>query len=316
MDKNTYCACFHFSLDEQGAFVNLFDGQNQYDVAKAYSLAKYGSYKDLTFFAKEIYKLFKTEIENQSGALWDFLFPLRGTKDYILLLTPGYRNIKASGNIMFDLALPYVNAFLSSNNFPIIADFKLLRPMDPCRNYAMLSCEEREKMGDKTDHILPSKYFFKNGRFHIIYGDDIYITGSSSEKARKVCLKNGAQSFISIFAVMMDQRIARKNPAIEERLNQTYITEKLDKSAIELYDQPKMLPVLRSLELLLAQKNVLNLEEFLDKVPLHNVFLIYSMFLNNENINNLLFKDGLCIVQNYLKKHNMLDINGLPLWEK
>lgn len=313
--RTDYVACYHFSQNHSGDFINLKTRDPINNLAASYSLAKYGSYKDLKFFAQKIVERFYVDIDNPISTIRNFFQNFRPKADYVILMTPGYRNVKASGNIMFDIALPYINAKLTTLGFPVIADFKLLRIVDPCPNYAMLSLEERAITSSLTDHILPGASLYRNRRLHVIYGDDIYVTGESSEKAKADALSKGAQSFLSIFAVMMDAAIAQRHPGIEEELNQSHVTEKLDDSALEIYSQPEMIPVIRSLEILLCAKNLLELPNFLSKIPLANALKIYTYYMANESSNHSQFLEGLIVLRQYLYNHQLVDRDGLPVWK-
>ncbi len=140
-------------------------------------------------------------------------------------MTPGYRNVKSSANIIFDLALPYINTKLALMGFPIIAKLKLPRLANPSENYASLTTEETIKASFTTDHILPDKSFYEQNNIHVIYGDDILITGSSSNKVKKDALQKGAKSFTSIYTIIVDQHIALSDPSNEKYINRSNVTE-------------------------------------------------------------------------------------------
>jgi len=230
--------------------------------------------------------------------------------DYIVLMTPGYRNVKASANLMFDIALPYINTKLAIMGFPVIAKIKLPRLASPCENYASLTTEERKIIGLTTDHILPDKDFYKNNNIHVIYGDDILITGSSSNKAKNDVLLKGAKSFISIFSIVVDKKVALNNPSIEEQINKSKVTEKLDNSAKEIFIQNDFIPVLRSLRLLLNIKNLPDLKYFINKIPVHNLLKIYISYVTNESLNNEKYIQSLEVIKEYLISKNQIMPSG------
>lgn len=313
--RTPYVACAHLSQDSSGYFIIQESNESALALTSAYSLAKYGSYKDLKYFARKIVRRFYEDLDSSGTLIRIFFENLCPHNDRVILMTPGYRNVKASGNIMFDLALPYINAKLTILGFPIIANFKLIRLADPCPNYAMLSRLERAKMALVTDHILPGKCLYNAQNTHVIYGDDIYITGESSERTKADALSKGALSFLSVFAVMMDESVAEQDPGVEEKLNRSRVTEKLDETALEILRQDEMIPVIRTLELLLSEANLSELARFLPQIPAANALKIYTSYMANGSLENSQYIDGLNILRNYLHRLGRVDISGLPLWQ-
>jgi hypothetical protein len=232
-----------------------------------------------------------------------------------VLLTPGYRNIKSSSNILFDIALPHINAKLTTYGFPIIADVKLLRLVDPCPNYATLSREERAATSLITDHILPGEELYKNRRLHMIYGDDIFITGESSERAKKDALSKGGMSFLSVFAMMMDGETAGRFPGVEEVLNGSHVTGRLDGTALEILIQPDLVPVIRTLRLLLCEENSSDLPDFLAQIPADNALKVYEHYMANESMNESRFSGGLEALRRHLCNLGLVAPDGLLVWK-
>jgi len=277
---------------------------------KHYSMAKYGSIKDIKLFANIIVASIFKEIDNLKSDFRRILEVAKKNDDYIVLMTPGYRNVKSSANIMFDIALLYINTKLALMEFPIIAKLKLPRLASPCENYASLTSEERVQVGLTTDHILPDKSFYEYNNVHVLYGDDILITGSSSNKAKKDVLEKGAKSFTSIYAIIVDKYIALNNPSVEEYINRSKVTEKLDKTAIEIFEQNDFIPVLRSLRLLLNKNNKDDLKSFLKKIPLKNILKIYISYIINESLHNKKYISSLDIIKKYLIDKSLIKKDG------
>ena len=300
----------HLTIDSENNFINMKNSDNMSSLTKKYSLAKYGSMKDIKIFAKMIIQNILNEIDNPKSEFRMMLNTAKINNDYIVLMTPGYRNVKSSANIMFDIALPYINTKLATVNLPIIAKLKLPRLASPCENYASLTTEERRIVGLTTDHILPDYNFYKESNIHVIYGDDILITGSSSNKAKVDSIAKGAKSFISIFSIIMDSQVALCNPSIEEQLNTAKITGKLDNTAKEIFIQDDFQPVMRSLRLILDKDNLINLKQFLDNIPNDNILKIYVSYMTNESFNNEKYIKSLQVIREYLIRVKKIDKNG------
>jgi hypothetical protein len=262
--------------------------------------------KDIKIFSNMIIRNLFQEIDNPQSKFRKILEGAKQDNDYIVLMTPGYRNVKSSANIMFDIALPRINTKLAIMDFPIIVKLKLPRLASPCANYASLTTEERKIIGLTTDHILPEYEFYKNNNIHVIYGDDILITGSSSNKAKVDALSKGAKSFTSIFSIIMDQEIALSNPSIEEQLNKSKVTEKLDNTATEIFKQDDFIPVLRSLRLILNKDNIFDLKQFLDEIPNNNLLKTYIAYMTNESLDNEKYLKSLEFIKEYLILHGLV----------
>lgn len=301
----------HLTVNGENNFINMNNSKEMNLLTKRYSLAKYGSIKDINFFANMIIKKMFQEIDNHKSKFRNMLEIAQQDNDYIVLMTPGYRNVKSSANIMFDIVLPHINTKLANMGFPIIAKLKLPRLASPCENYASLTTDKRKIIGLTTDHILPDNDFYKNNNIHVIYGDDILITGSSSNKAKNDALSKGAKSFTSIFSIIIDKEVALNNPSIEEHINKSKVTEKLDSTAKEIFIQDDFIPVLRSLRLLLNKKNLPDLKEFLNDIPNHNLLKTYIAYITNESLSNKKYIKSFEVLKEYLIMVNEINDNGL-----
>ena len=115
----------YLTLNSDNNFINMKNYEDMSFLAKQYSSAKYGSMKDIKIFANMIIKNIFQEIDTPQSKFREMLDIAKKNNDYIVLMTPGYRNVKSSANIMFDIALPYINTKLAIMDFPIIAKLKL-----------------------------------------------------------------------------------------------------------------------------------------------------------------------------------------------
>lgn len=308
MPKSYISSCL-LSIGNNNDFIDLETTEQMNTLAKSYSLAKYGSIKDIRILSNMLVKSIFIEIDDLQSELRIMLETAKKNNEYVVLMTPGYRNVKSSANIIFEILLPIVNTKLSILGLPIIAEIKLPRLASPTENYASLSQKEREVVGLTTDHILPDSSFYQNN-IHVLYGDDVLITGASSNKAKLDALTKGAKSFIAIYAIVIDPIITRTNPSIEEFLNTSKITGKLDNSAKEIFIQDDFIPVLRSLRLILNNNNLKYLKSFLDEIPVKNILKIYIAYITNEFINNERYFESLEIIKKYLIDCNEIYYDG------
>jgi len=315
MNKENYntdhLASCYLSLDKDNNFIDFETDKYVKLLTEKYSLAKHGSIKDIRFFANMIAKKVFQEIENTESRLRKILDIVKKNNDYIVLMTPGYRNVKSSANIMFDIALPYINIKLAMMSLPIIAKIKLPRLANPNENYASLTEEERKITGFTTDHCLPGCSFYADNNIHVIYGDDILITGSSSNKAKIDVLSKGAKSFTSIYSIIMNPEVALSNPSIEEQINLSKVTGKLDGAAKKIFTQEGFIPVLKSLRLMLNKENLASLKQFLHGIPDHNILKIYIAYVANEPLQNKKYIESLKVIREYLIKEKKIDHDGL-----
>lgn len=307
-DKNKLTNYYLTILNDK--FIDIKTKKDETNLIESYSFAKHGSIKDIKIFSNIIINTFFSLLEDKNNELSKLFEIAKENNDYVVLMTPGYRNIKSSANIMFDLALPIINTKLTLLNYPRIAKLKLPRLADPCEIYASLTEKERKQVALTTDHILPDKEFYDNRRIHVIYGDDIHITGTSSDRAKISALKNGAISFVSIYSVIIDSNIALNNPAIEEKINLSKVTRSLDDSAFEIFTQEDFIPVLRSLRLILDKSNIKILLDFIDKIPDKNILKIYISYMNNESLDNMKYNDSISIMRDYLIEKQLIEKDG------
>lgn len=310
MKNKSKLSKFYLTIIDGIKFIDQKNNEDKTELLKKYSLAKYGSFKDIKVFAKIIVDNFFEVLLNKNNELSRVFEEAKNNNDYVVLMTPGYRNVKSSANIMFDIALPIINTKLALLGYPRIAKLKLPRLANPCENYASLTDKERKIIALTTDHILPDKGFYNGRDIHVIYGDDIHITGTSSDRAKIASLQNGAKSFISIYSIIIDFEIALNDPSIEEKINLMKVTGKLDNTALEIFEQKDFIPVLRSLRLILNKYNFSDLSNFLLKIPKENILKIYISYMTNESLNNKNYTDSVELIKEYLIENNIIGKDG------
>jgi hypothetical protein len=86
-------------------FVDINTKNSMNFIAERYSLAKHGSIKDIKLFSKMIVETIFFEMGNSKSNFRETLSIAKKDNGLIVLMTPGYRNVKSFANIMFDIAL-------------------------------------------------------------------------------------------------------------------------------------------------------------------------------------------------------------------
>ena len=81
---------------------------------------------------------------------------------------------------------------------------------------------ERISISKNRDHIIPASNFFASSNVNIIFGDDIFITGSTADKLQLECIQNGAKSFKSLYLAILNPLDAFIDPSLEEYLNKKF----------------------------------------------------------------------------------------------
>ena len=309
------CAYEHLTTDYYGKFITEDKKEEAEEFARVYSRAKHGSLKDIKMLARYVVEVFKVELDKGNTSLANIFKSAQLNDEVIVLLVPGSRNIESASNLIFDIALKAINIFLANIGMPTIINVKLPRLDPPVENYASLSLAEREIISATQDHILPDINFYHNRKVHILFGDDVLITGATADKVKKQALMNGAISFHSLYAVVIDPVVVLKDPSIEEKLNTTAISGKLCKEIFSIFNQDDFIPVMKTYNIILSLNNHVDLILFLENIPLKNTMQIYIYAMGDGYLNHKKYKKHLHIVRSYLIEKNCLLQNGLIIEE-
>ena len=160
------------------------------------------------------------------------------------------------------------------------------------------------------DHILPDSNFYKNPGVHVIFGDDVLVTGATADKVYAETMRHGARSFMAIYPMLVDPILALTAPETEEMLNTTEVTGQHDDIFASVLGHPNYVPILRALRALLNEENRNDLPDFLSKVPLPNLVRLYVSALNNNFLSDARSAPSMDIIRQYLIEADMLDEQG------
>lgn len=227
----------------------------------------------------------------------------------LFFFTTGWRNVPSTANVLYGIVINFVNIKLAELGFPTIVNVKLPRIAPPCENYASLSFEERLKINKIQDHIIPDRNFYEFSDVHVIFGDDILITGNTADKVYYESMRNGAKSFQSIYPIVIDPTFALTDAQIEERFNHSLISDKLNEDLIDILNNKEFTPILRTLRTFLSEENEVSFKASLIKINDSNLVKIYFSALNNDFMKEKIPSRNLNIIRNNLLEKNVLQLD-------
>lgn len=303
----------YLSPDDSGSFRNMASDTDASALVAIYSRAKYGSMRDIRYLAWLV-------IEHICGQLdapeshWARLFrTAKACDDNVVMMTTGWRNVPSTANVLYDIVVEEVNLKLAHMGLPTIINVKLPRIAPPCENYASLSTEERERVNLVQDHVIPAENFYRWSGVHVIFGDDVLVTGSTADKLLYESMLNGAKSFQAIYPVAIDPRVALVDATVEERLNMMVIKNRLDDALAALLSEPDYRPILRTLRLVFSEVNRKAFAAFLPQVPVQNWLSLYKSALGNDFLRQAECAPSLAMLKRYLSDAGLLTPGGMAV---
>lgn len=305
-------AAVHLTRSADGRFMDMGSGADVTELARSYSRAKHGSIEDIRHLAGQIVSMLEGALRDPDSD-WRRLFEHARTHDEsVAIMTTGWRNVPSTANVLYAIVLEHLNVLLSGLGLPTIVEVKLPRIAPPCENYASLSTEERQRISLTQDHVIPGPEFYRWSAVHVIFGDDVLVTGSTADKVFEASMRNGARSFRSLYAIALDPGVALRDPSIEERLNMVEVSGALDEVVATFLAHPGNVPILRALRLVFADANRSALPAFVQRMPPGNLLALYVSALGNEFQREECCAASLSLVKRHLVAHGLLDAQGLP----
>ena len=297
--------------DGTDRFRDMSSGASASELTAIYSRAKYGSQKDIRFLAGLMIHYLERQLDDPASH-WARLFTsAREHNDNVVLMTTGWRNVPSTANVLYDIVVEEINVKLAHMGLPTLINVKLPRIAPPCENYASLSTEERERVNLVQVHVIPAENFYRWSGVHVIFGDDVLVTGSTADKVLRESLLAGARSFQAIYPVAIDPRVALADATVEEHLNMVEISHHLDDKLAELLMAADYQPILRTLRLLFSADNYQALPAFLERVPAANWLRLYKAALGNEFLRQTECIPSLTLLRHYLENLGLLRCSGV-----
>lgn len=295
---------------ESGLFRDMDTGADASALAGVYSRAKYGSVGDIQYLARQLIDYLCGELDRPDSQ-WSCLFRnAKACGDNVVMMTTGWRNVPSTANVLYGIVVEEVNVKLAHMALPTIINVKLPRIAPPCEDYANLSTEERERVNLVQDHVIPAENFYRWSGVHVIFGDDVLVTGSTADKVLYESMRSGAKSFRAIYPVAIDPRVALGDASVEDRLNSVVVEQRLDDTVAELLSARDYQPILRTLRLLFGEGNRESLAAFLPKVPAPTWLRLYKSALGNEFLGQPQCAPSLVLLREYLTNAGLLSTNG------
>lgn len=294
----------------QGRFYDMNSGQDAAELAAIYSRAKYGCVEGIRLLARYLVDYLDAELDDTCSQ-WRALFEeAKASGDCVVMMTTGWRNVPSTANVLYDLVVEAVNLKLAHLALPTIINVKLPRLAPPCEHYASLSLEEREQVNRVQDHVIPAENFYRWSGVHVIFGDDVLVTGSTADKVLCESLRNGAKSFRALYPVAIDPGVALTDATVEDRLNSVVIAHQLDDALAQLLSAQGYQPILRTLRLVFGEGNRDALAAFLPKVPGPAWLSLYKSALGNDFLTQAQCSPSLVLLRSYLTRLGLLDDTG------
>lgn len=296
--------------DPEGRFNDMRNGYEAGELAAIYSRAKHGGVEDIRYLARCLVDYLCTELDDPCSK-WTALFQnAKASGDCVVMMTTGWRNVPSTANVLYEIVVEAVNLKLAHLALPTIINVKLPRLAPPCEHYAGLTLKEREQVNLVQDHVIPAENFYRWSGVHVIFGDDVLVTGSTADKVLQESLRNGAKSFRALYPVAIDPRVALIDATVEDRLNSVVIAQQLDDDLAQLLSAPGYQPILRTLRLVFGKNNRDALADFLPKVPAATWLDLYKAALGNEFLTQPQCEPSLVILRSYLTQLGLLDKAG------
>lgn len=304
-------ALHHITLGDDNVFCHMETGADAGELTAIYSRAKYGSIADIRHLAGLLVEHLSKALD-ESGSHWSTLFnEARINGDSVALMTTGWRNVPSMANVLYAIVIDHINLKLAHLGLPTIINVKLPRIAPPCENYASLSTEERVRVNIVQDHVIPAANFYGWSSVHVIFGDDVLVTGSTADKVFTESMRNGAKSFRAIYPIAVDPRHALNDATIEERLNTVPVTGELDSTISALLCDPDYQPILRTLRLVFSGGNHAAFADFLPRVPSACWLRLYMSALGNEFLQHGDCQPSLLELCAFLKERGLLNKDGM-----
>lgn len=303
-------ALHHLTHDGRG-FRDMETELDADGLSAIYSRAKYGSFSDISYLAKEVVQHLSQALDDPESH-WTRLFrDARRDGDCVVMMTTGWRNVPSTANVIYQMVVDRINLKLAHLGLPTIINVKLPRLAPPCENYASLTLAERERVNQVQDHVIPGPNFYANAGVHVIFGDDVLITGATADKVFAESMRNGARSFRALYPIAIDPRMSLSDATIEERLNTVKVSGKLDHTLAGLLSEPDYVPILRTLRLVFAGRNHADFRSFLAQIPNDNWLRLYMAALGNDFLGQEECRPSLLMLRDHLQRHELLDGGGL-----
>ncbi|MFN8394529.1 MAG: phosphoribosyltransferase family protein [Bacteroidia bacterium] len=309
---------WNVSESQPGVFLDAGNGGSLDVEIARYSRFKFGDVEAIQQLGRELAGVVIAALER--GGSLRTVFEQAGERDeFVSITAPGVRNVVSASNFLMREVAQRVNLWLSHYRLPTMAIRTLGRLRSGRDNYAQLSSKGRAERDLRTQTLVPRSEY-QAYPSHVIFLDDVEVTGQTVNRAREESLSAGALSFHAIYVFRVEARQAAQDPGIEHRMNQAVVTGGLDEVVAEILGHPDYQPVQRMLRLLLHPRNREELGGFLaDAVGDVVLTRLYVgavgndyLWINGEAAGELgLYGASVEILRGEMLRRGLVDVEGL-----
>ncbi|MEM7037888.1 MAG: phosphoribosyltransferase family protein [Bacteroidota bacterium] len=271
---------WNLRYDEESGFSCAESGVSLNKLAGLYSKFKFGDVEAIRYFGKELAEKMIAEL-TAGGKLLEVFARAKADGAYVYLVAPGIRNVVSASNFLLRELAMRVNVWLAQQHLPTMIVKHLTRLASGRANYAALSAEARDGRAKTTKTIVPASDYAEEA-IHVVFVDDVEVTGTTANRARRRSLEAGAQSFSTVLAMRVDPALAVDFPGIEAVLNEVVVGKKLDAELAAVLSHPDYQPVQRMLRLLLHPDHAAGLVAFASNLPDHALQRLYAGVMAND----------------------------------
>ena len=293
-------ACHLLTRSSDGRFENAAGHGDADAVVRLYSRAKHGSTPDIERLMQAMVAGLLIRLDDPTTTLHATFEQAKSTGDHVVLLGTGLRNVPAASNVMCEMFVEEANMALVERGYSTIANVRLPRIAPPCENYAQLSLEERVQVSLVQDHVLPDANFYRDHGVHVLFADDVIVTGATADKIYASAMTHGARSFHAIYPILMDPVVALREPAIEEALNTCAVGAGIDDELLDILAAPGQVLVLRTLRLVFSQEHHHGFPGLMQRLGHDRVRKLYRVALSADFNQHVKYAQSLAAARVYL----------------
>ena len=293
-------ACQLLTRLPDGRFQDAASNGDADALVRVYSRAKHGSRPDIERLVQAMVADLLTRLDDPATTLSAAFEEAKTHGDHVVLLGTGLRNVPAASNVMCEMFVEEANMALVERGYPTIANVRLPRIAPPCDNYAQLSLEERVQVSLVQDHVLPDANFYRGNGVHVLFADDVIVTGATADKVYASAMSHGARSFHAIYPVLIDPLVALRQPEVEEALNTFAVGATIDDGLMDLLSDSGHVLVLRTLRLVFSQQHHHNFADLIQRLGRDRIRRLYRVALSADFTQHVKYAQSLAAARDYL----------------
>lgn len=293
-------ACHLLTRLPDGRFQDAAGNGDADALVRVYSRAKHGSRPDIERLVQAMVADLHTRLDDPATSLHATFEQAKAHGDHVVLFGTGLRNVPAASNVMCEMFVEEANMALVARGYPTIANVRLPRIAPPCDNYAQLSLEARVQVSLVQDHVLPDANFYRGNGVHVLFADDVIVTGATADKVYASAMAHGARSFHAIYPVLMDPVVALREPEVEDALNTCAVGAGIDDGLLDMLADPDHVLVLRTLRLVFSQQHHRGFPDLMRRVGRDRVRRLYRMALSADFNQHVKYAQSLAAARDYL----------------